>query len=214
MFLRYRMITVSIIVGLFFLIGSLSTGIAWMKNPDTLAYNKNNLIRLQVIANSDTIVDQAVKLKVRNRIIQVTESLLLNVEDPKEAEAILKNRLDELAEVATDELEKNHQSLTVSVQYGTFPFPEKQYPFGILPAGEYKGLKVYLGEGKGRNWWCVLYPPLCLLSPEAPTFTGVSPQKEPIKVEYSLAVLENWVKDKGLTMDQFWQGWSKFFGLI
>ena len=103
--IRYRMITISIIIGIFFIVGSLSKGIAGFKKPDVLAYNKDNLIRLHVIANSDTVVDQAIKLKVRNRIIKATESLLLNVQDPDQAEAILKNRLYEFEKVAADELE-------------------------------------------------------------------------------------------------------------
>jgi stage II sporulation protein R len=208
---RYRLLTVSVIIGLLLGAGTVSSGFAWMRNPVTEAYNHNNLIRLHVIANSDSVVDQTVKLKIRNRILGLTEKLLLNVENPDEAEVVLKSNLDRIVAVTREELEKNQKDLTVRAEYGRFIFPERQYPFGVLGAGEYKSIRVIIGEGKGRNWWCVLYPPLCLLSPDAPTFKGENPEKP--KVEYRLALLENWVKAKGLKMDDFWKNWGRFFGL-
>jgi len=206
---RYRLITVTIIITIFFVLGTVSTGFAWIKTPATETFNQKNLIRLHVLANSDAIKDQSVKLKVRNRIVKVAEEILLNVTDPVTAERVIRSNLKVLEAVAQDELKKNNLSLPVKVMFGEYLFPERSYPFGVLEAGEYKGIKVVLGEGKGRNWWCVLYPPLCLLAPEAPTFTGTS--TEPVKVEYRLAVLENWLKAKGIKMDRFWQGWGKFF---
>lgn len=208
---RYRLITVGVIIGLLLGAGTLSTGFAWMKSPITEAYNRNNLIRLHVIANSDSVVDQNVKLKIRDRILEFTEGLLLNVEDTAEAEVILKSNLDRIVAVTRDELGRNHKDLEVRAEYGRFIFPERLYPFGVLGAGEYKSIRVIIGKGKGRNWWCVLYPPLCLLSPDAPSFKGEFTEKP--KIEYRLAVLENWVKAKGLKMDDFWRNWGKFFGL-
>jgi stage II sporulation protein R len=208
---RYRLLTVMVIVGLFVGGAMLSSGFAIIKSPVIEAYNCHNLIRLHVIANSDSVVDQTVKLKIRNRILELTENLLLKVEDPVEAEVILKSNLDRIEAVTRDELGKNQKALAVHAEYGKFLFPERKYPFGVLSAGEYKSIRVILGEGKGRNWWCVLYPPLCLLSPDAPTFRGDLPEKP--KVEYRLAVLEGWVKTKGLDMDEFWKNWAKFFGL-
>jgi len=212
--LRYRIITSGVIILLFAAVGSLNPGIAWM-NSRYGQMNQSSLIRLHVIANSDSAVDQSLKLKVRDQIIKATEPLLLHVQDPQTAEALIVKSIPKLKQVAYAELVKQGRAMPVQVVYGRFQFPERQYPFGILPAGEYKGIRVILGEGKGRNWWCVLYPPLCLLAPDAPGFrSGVALPTRTPKIEYHLAILEEWVKAKGLAMDQFWRGWGKFFGLL
>jgi stage II sporulation protein R len=191
----------------------LGSGVAWMESSLLEAYNRSNLIRLHVVANSDSAQDQAVKLRVRDRIIQVTEPLLVKVEDPALAETILMRNLELLKRTAQEELVRNGQSMPVAISLGEFSFPERIYPFGVLPAGEYKGLRIVLGKGEGKNWWCVLYPPLCLLDKDAPSFKGVVPAGQ-LKVEYHIAALEKLVQENGLTMDEFWKGWGKFFGMI
>ncbi len=181
--------------------------------PIIETYNHSNLIRLHVIANSDSQKDQTIKLRVRDRIIQVTEPLLIKVEDPKQAETILAGHLPLLKQTAERELARNGQHLPVTVQLGKFDFPQRVYPFGVLPAGEYKGLRVILGKGNGKNWWCVLYPPLCLLEKDAPSFRKSLPAEE-YKVEYHWATLEKLLNRKGLSMDGFWKGWGTYFGLL
>ncbi|HYH01564.1 MAG TPA: stage II sporulation protein R [Bacillota bacterium] len=210
--LRCRLITVGVIIVLFLAVGTVSTRFGTVKTQTCEAFNRSNLIRLHVIANSDSEEDQAVKLKVRDQILKVTEKFLLNVEDPRIAEQIIRSKLDSLAEAAQAELALQHQAKPVKVQLGEFDFPAKQYSFGVLQAGQYKGLRVVIGEGKGHNWWCVLYPPLCLLSPDAPALKKIKNNK--VKVEYRLALLEKLVKSKGLTMNQFWKKWGKSFGML
>lgn len=209
---RIRLITAGLIIVLFLMIACLSSGIAWMKTPVTEAYNRASLIRLHVVANSDSILDQEVKLKVRDRIIQVTEPLLLGIEDPGTAGEVLAQNLGAVEAAAKDELAKNGQVMPVQIYFGKFQFPERVYPFGTLPAGEYQGVRVILGKGEGRNWWCVLYPPLCLLVPNDPAFKGTPPLGSS-KIEYHLAALEKIVQDKGLSMDEFWRSWGKYFGM-
>lgn len=211
--LRYRLLTIMVLIAVFLGVGSASSGFAWMKPSALEAYNQKNLIRLHVIANSDTLVDQQLKLQIRDRIVKLTEEFLLDIKDPDLAEGILRANLDRIVAVARDELAKHHRDLPVRAEFGHHMFPEREYPFGTLGAGEYKSLRVIVGEGKGRNWWCILYPPLCLLSPDAPAFKGETNRQQP-KMEYRLAFLEDWVKSKGLTMDEFWKNWGKFFGLI
>ncbi len=209
---RYRLIIVSIIVVLFWIIGCLGSGLARVVGPVIETYNRNNLIRLHVVAESNLPEDQVLKLKVRDRIIQVTEPLLLRIQDPDQAEEILKSNLVLLEKAARQVIAEQDRNLDVKVSLEQFDFPEVAYPFGLLPEGKYKGLKVILGRGEGKNWWCVLYPPLCLLDPDAPTFKGN--QSGPIQVEYKLAVLEELVKDKNLSLNSFWKGWGQFFGLL
>jgi stage II sporulation protein R len=206
--LRLRFITVGIIIFIFITVGSVSRLLCGRSAYGICnAYNRGNLIRLHVIANSDSVTDQALKLKVRDRILQVSESLLLKVEDPRQAENILRNKLEQLAAAAQAELERQQQPMAVKVQLGEFMFPAREYSFGTLEAGRYKGLRVIIGAGQGHNWWCVLYPPFCLLSPDAPVLQKIKNRQ--VKVKYKLAILEKLVRKKGLTMDQFWKKWGK-----
>jgi stage II sporulation protein R len=193
-------------------VGFIGSGVVWTQTPIIEAYNQNNLIRLHVIANSDSDRDQTVKIKVRDRIIKLTEPLLIKVEDPREAAEIVSQNLNRIQAEATAELEQNGLNMPVQVNLKEEFFPERVYPFGVLPAGRYHGLRVILGNGAGRNWWCVLYPPLCLLNPDAPAFKKAN--QEPVKVEYRLMALEKLMKNKGLTMDDFWAGWAKYFGIM
>lgn len=209
---RYRLLIVTFIITLFLTIGCLGSGLARMVEPVIETYNRNNLIRLHVVADSNLPVDQELKLKVRDRIIQVTEPLLLKIQDPAVAEEILRSNLALLEKAARQVIAEQDRDLDVKVSLEQCDFPAKAYPFGLLPAGQYKGLKVVLGRGQGKNWWCVLYPPLCLLDPDAPTFKGE--QSGPVKVEYKLAVLEELIKAKDLTLNSFWKGWGQFFGLL
>ncbi len=211
---KYRLLTSGLIIIVFMILGGLGSGTAWMEAPLLQTYNRASLIRLHVIANSNSPSDQTVKLKVRDRIIKVTEPLLINVEDSKQAEVILTRNLELLRETARKELTRNGKNMPVHVYLGKFDFPDRVYPFGVLPAGEYKGLRIILGEGAGKNWWCVLYPPLCLLDKDAPSFKGNDNADKNPKIEYHLVALEKLVKEKGLIMDEFWKGWGKFFGAI
>lgn len=209
---RYRLLIAGIIMVLFGIIGCLGSGLARIVEPMIETYNRNNLIRLHVVADSNLPKDQELKLKVRDGIIQVTEPLLLKIQDPATAEEILKANLPLLEKTARKIIAEEGRDLDVKVSLEQCDFPAVAYPFGMLPAGEYKGLKVVLGRGQGKNWWCVLYPPLCLLDPDAPTFKGN--QSGPVQVEYKLAVLEELVKKKELSLNDFWKGWGKFFGLL
>lgn len=210
---RYRVITTIFILLTLIVIGILGSGAALTKTPDLEAYNLSNLIRLHVIANSDSSTDQYVKLKVRDKIIQATEPLLIRIENPQQAEKILVDNLPRIKRIAREELARQGRPMDVNVQYGRFQFPKRVYPFGILPAGEYKGVRITLGKGAGHNWWCILYPPLCLLNPDAPEFKKSLMAKNP-KIEYRLALLENLVRHKNLPMDRFWARWGKAFGMF
>jgi stage II sporulation protein R len=209
---RYRLITVGIIILIFLAVGLLGSGLAWMQAPLVQAYNRTNLIRLHVIGNSNSVEDQAIKIKVRNRIIKITEPLLIKVEDPDQAGVILTHNLPVIRVAAEDELKRNRRNLAVQVSLGEEFFPERVYPFGVLPEGRYKGLLIKLGKAKGQNWWCILYPPLCLLNPDAPSFR--ERQTKPVKVEYRLMAFEKLIKNKGLAMDRFWTGWAKYLGIM
>ncbi len=123
----------------------------------------DRVLRLHVIANSDSAEDQALKLAVRDRILAETEDLFAQGLTVEEARAALTERLGELAAAGAETVgEKGYDyPVTASLEDGVW-FPTKTYTDFALPAGNYTALRLVIGEGKGRNWWCVVFPPLCL----------------------------------------------------
>lgn len=124
---------------------------------------KEKLIRFHVIANSDSEEDQNLKLKVRDEIIAYLQPKLENSKSIKESEVIIKSESDKLEEISKNIILKNgyNYEVKVGIQYSNFP--TKQYSNIVLPAGQYKALKIVIGNGQGKNWWCVMFPPLCFV---------------------------------------------------
>ncbi len=123
----------------------------------------SKLIRLHVIANSDSPEDQNLKLQVRNMIIATLDREFEGIEDIHISREFIKNNLKYIEEVARQEIEKNGKNYSVTAMFGKFPFPVKTYGYVTLPAGDYEALRIIIGSGKGANWWCVLFPPLCFV---------------------------------------------------
>ena len=124
---------------------------------------KDKLIRFHVIANSDSEEDQNLKLKVRDAIINYLQPKLLESESIEESELIIKKEYDELEKISKNIILENGYDYDVKVGIDYSKFPTKQYSNVVLPAGEYKALRIIIGEGKGKNWWCVMFPSLCFV---------------------------------------------------
>lgn len=124
---------------------------------------KNNLIRFHVIANSDSPEDQQLKLKVRDRIINEMDSKFEKVSSLDESKKIILDNLDEIEYIAEKQIRELGKNYDVNVQFGEYDFPTKSYGNFTLPAGKYQAVRVVIGEGKGKNWWCVMFPPLCFI---------------------------------------------------
>ena len=120
----------------------------------------DNMIRLHVIANSDSEADQALKLKVRDAVLNVVEALPA-ARDKTEAENGIRSNARLIKESAEMTLRAEGCGDTVDVLFDTERYPERYYDGFALPAGEYTSLRVVIGDGGGHNWWCVLFPPLC-----------------------------------------------------
>ena len=120
------------------------------------------MIRLHVIANSDSPEDQTLKLAVRDRILARAEELCPPGTTLEEARAAMAGSLEALAAAGRGAVAEAGYSYPVSAQLTRCWFPTKEYGAFALPAGEYTALRVVIGEGEGRNWWCVAFPPLCL----------------------------------------------------
>ena len=119
------------------------------------------VVRLHVLANSDSQEDQELKLRVRDRVLAETEALLEASADRKDAEQRLTAALPELERLAAEEIAESGYDYPVSVRLEETAFPTRTYDGFTLPAGEYLALRIIIGEGNGRNWWCVVFPPLC-----------------------------------------------------
>lgn len=120
-------------------------------------------IRIRVIANSNNSKDQLIKNVVRNNIEKEVTNLLANVTNIDEARTLLEENIDLINECVEDVLEKNNYDVSYKVDFGYNLFPEKKYKGVVYEEGYYESVVVTLGEGKGDNWWCVLFPPLCLM---------------------------------------------------
>lgn len=123
----------------------------------------NEVIRLHVLANSDENYDQQLKIKVKDSVIKMLENELNNSMSKDETRIILLQNLNKIEQKAKQIIEENGYNYNVSAKITFDYFPTKQYGDIILPAGEYEALKIEIGEAKGQNWWCVMFPPLCFI---------------------------------------------------
>lgn len=132
-----------------------------------------DVLRLHVLANSDSDADQALKLAVRDRVLAEAGARLSGAAGREDAEAVLAASLEELAQAGAETVAEAGYSYPVTVSLETAWFPTKEYDGFALPAGEYRALRVLIGEGKGHNWWCVVFPPLCLGAVSEPAQTAM-----------------------------------------
>ena len=121
-----------------------------------------SVVRLHVLANSDSEEDQALKLKVRDAILAYTSPLVIDSASREEAIEILSRELDAIKEIAQETVKENGYDYSVEVTLTLEEYPTRNYESMSFPSGEYVSLRVLIGESEGQNWWCVLFPPLCL----------------------------------------------------
>ena len=123
----------------------------------------NEAIRLRILANSDHESDQALKRLVRDAVNEEITKWVAELTSIEEARSLIRSRLPEIQKIAESIVEEKQAGQSVKTEFGTVDFPTKLYGQFLYPAGEYEAILITLGEGKGANWWCVLFPPLCFL---------------------------------------------------
>lgn len=121
-----------------------------------------NVIRLHVIANSDSDEDQALKLRVRDRVLSYISPLLSEADDARSVQEILNAHIPQIVQTAQAEIQDSGCTDPVSASLAGEYYPTRDYDTFSLPAGEYTGLRIRIGAAQGHNWWCVVYPSLCL----------------------------------------------------
>ena len=121
----------------------------------------DKVLRLHVLANSDSEADQALKRKVRDSVLETASAILADCPDRETAEQRLSAALPEIEDAARARIAAEGGKQTVTAELRPTVFPTRESEDFTLPAGEYLALRVVLGEGEGHNWWCVVFPPLC-----------------------------------------------------
>jgi stage II sporulation protein R len=128
---------------------------------------RQKVFRLHILANSDSAVDQALKLKVRDKILEASSTLFTSSGGKVEAETQARASLDAIRSIAQVEVNKEGYDYKVGAEIVNMYFTTRTYSNVTLPAGDYDALRITIGAAKGHNWWCVLFPPLCLPSASA-----------------------------------------------
>lgn len=154
----------------------------------------NNFLRLHIIANSDSTDDQILKYKIRDAVIQYITPYFGSVKTKNDALKVLNDHINEIYNIASDVASSNGYYYSITVSVGNFYFPTREYDEITLPEGYYDALKIELGESKGQNWWCVMFPSICLIDSTEQNFQDNSKellQQNLAAEEYSIICNEN-----------------------
>ena len=171
-----RIFVILILLSLFILISAISY-------VDAVSNNiADSVFRLHVIANSNSKEDQELKLKVRDELLSYMNIISKDSTSKQEAMQIANEHKEEFTQIAEKVIKENGYNYTVNVQIGKADFPTKYYGDITLPAGTYDALKVQIGDAKGQNWWCVMFPPLCFVD----VSTGIVPDNSKQELKQSL----------------------------
>lgn len=137
----------------------------------------NDVFRLHVLANSDSEYDQSIKLKVRDKVLEYSEDMFKNAASKEQAESLTAENLTNIEQIANNELKRLGCNYTAKAEIKNMYFATREYSAYTLPSGMYDALRITLGKGEGHNWWCVMYPSICL--------SAASEREERAKTAYS-----------------------------
>ena len=156
---------------------------------------RHNILRLHIIANSDSEADQAIKLAVRDSILENTQTVIDSCTDLQSAVEAAQSEMEQICALANKTISENGFNYSASGRVGTAFFENREYDDFTLPAGEYTSLIITLGEGKGKNWWCVIFPAVCLPAADDASLTDTvskesanvaeNPQKYVMKFKFA-----------------------------
>lgn len=169
------------------------------KDNAPATFGQSELIRLHVLANSDNPEDQQLKLKVRDAIIADLAPQLEHLTEPEAARRVVQDNQNRIVDIAKQVLSENGCNYPVDIQLGLFDFPLKSYGNFVLPAGKYEAVRILIGSAEGKNWWCVLFPPLCFIDvtnatavPAVQGKAAVITEKSATEIEVKWKIAELW----------------------
>lgn len=155
---KFRIIVCSILIAL--ILSSFTELASFVSSSEKI---RSNVLRLHIRANSDSEADQQLKLKVRDEVLKTGGKAFYDVDTLQQAVEKSKKAKEEIRKTAEKVISDNGYSYPVRVEIGTSFFPVRTYENDVtLPAGDYTAVKIIIGSGKGHNWWCVMFPPLCI----------------------------------------------------
>lgn len=169
------------------------------------------VIRLHVMANSDSKTDQRIKCEIRDKVVGIMENTLQGADNKEEAEQIIKGKLKQIEKLTNQVLKQEKCGQKAKVRLTTVEFPVKEYGDTVFPAGEYETVQIQIGAAKGGNWWCVMYPGLCLVDESVAIMPSDSKKQlqehlteedyaqmtqDTTKVKYTFRLVELWEKWK------------------
>ncbi len=151
-------------------------------------YDKTQLIRFHVLADNNSKASQENKLAVKDAVVEFMQEELKDSQNVEESRRIIQEDMPRMQKIAEEVLAERNCADEVQICYGNYYFPVKYYGAFALPAGEYEAVRIILGEGKGENWWCVMFPPMCFTgaSEDLGAYTDCAPKKE-IVVKWRIA---------------------------
>ena len=155
-----KKIEIAVLLGLVLSIG-LSSVFSFASDCSAV---RGEVLRLHILANSDSDEDQALKLLVRDRVLEETGELFSGAQNLETAQSLAKQNLLKIQAIATDELRKNGSDADVTAGLCRMYFETRQYDNYTLPAGMYDAVRIEIGKAEGKNWWCVMFPPICVTS--------------------------------------------------
>lgn len=123
---------------------------------------RESCFRLHIIANSNTDEDQSLKLLVRDSVLQNTKDIFNSAQNKDEAVLLCKENISEIEKISNSVIKENGYDYKIKIEVGKSFFPTRTYENYTLPAGKYDALRIIIGNGEGKNWWCVMFPSLCL----------------------------------------------------
>lgn len=171
-----KIFVILILLSVFILISAISY-------VDAVSNNiADSVFRLHIIANSDSEEDQNLKLKIRDELLSYMNSISENSINKEETIKIAEEHIQEFKHIAEKVIRENGFNYDVNIEIGKANFPTKYYGDITLPAGIYDALKVQIGEANGKNWWCVMFPPLCFVD----VSTGIVPDNSKQELKQSL----------------------------
>lgn len=160
-----KLLGIILILNSMFLFLGCEKEISKIKSGEGITYTyedvKDKLIRFHVLANSDSKEDQDLKMKVKDEVIKYMEPILKKSESLDMTRELLKENESKVMEIAKKVIEEEGYNYDVKIELKKENFPEKVYGNIILPQGEYEAFRILIGDYKGQNWWCVMFPPLC-----------------------------------------------------
>lgn len=155
---KFLFMIISILV-----IFALNTNMTYGKGQDTQKDIASKIIRFHVIANSDSKSDQALKLKVRDKILEYMQPKLKNSKSIDESRKIIRQNNEKIIAIANKVIQENGYNYSVTSTLSNENFPIKTYGNITLPQGKYEAYRIIIGSGEGQNWWCVMFPPVCFV---------------------------------------------------